>query len=102
MSRKSDFFHACEPDNRYIFKHTEYEWDDIVNAFIAGGLFADEHPKIPWEPLTEESVKDLWDYVRYLVYKKEYDEYFVLDGMVVKETFREMKYTHVKMIEGPL
>ena len=99
MSRNNEFFHACKVDNWYIFEHTEYEWDDIVNAFIAGGLYADEHPKVPWEPLTEESVKDLLDYVRYLVYKKEYD---VLDGMVVKETFREMKYTHVKMIEGPL
>lgn len=51
--------------------------------------------------LTEDSVKDLLDYVRYLVYKKEYDEYYILDGMVIKETFREMKYTHVKMIERP-
>lgn len=101
MSRNNEFFHACKVDNWYIFEHTEYEWDDIVNAFIAGGLYADEHPKIPWELLTEESVKDLLDYVRYLVYKKEYDEYFVLDGAVVKETFSEMKYTHVKMIEGP-
>lgn len=101
MSRNNEFFHACKVDNWYIFEHTEYEWDDIVNAFIAGGLYADVHPRIPWEPLKEESVKDLLDYVRYMVYKKEYDEYFVLDGLVIKETYREMKYTHVKMIERP-
>ena len=101
MSRKSDFFKACEPDNCYIFEHTEYEWDDVVNAFIAGGLYADSHPLIPWLPLTEKSVKDLLDYARYLVYRAEYDEYFVLDGTTIKETFNNGKYTHAKMIEGP-
>ena len=34
MSRNNEFFHACKVDNWYIFEHTEYEWDDIVNAFI--------------------------------------------------------------------
>ena len=38
MSRNNEFFHACKVDNWYIFEHTEYEWDDIVNAFIAGIL----------------------------------------------------------------
>ena len=44
MSRKLDFFKACKADNHYIFEHSEseYDWDDIVNAFIAGGLYADE------------------------------------------------------------
>ena len=36
MSRNSEFFFACKPDQKYIFEHEEYEWDDIVNAFIAG------------------------------------------------------------------
>ena len=100
MSRKSDFFKACEPDNSYIFEHTEYEWDDIVNAFIARGLYADSHPQNPWLPLTEKTVGNLSDYVRYLVYRTEYDEYFVLDGTTIKETFNEGKYTHAKMIDG--
>ena len=47
MSRNNEFFHACKVDNWYIFEHTEYEWDDIVNAFIAGGLYADKHPQVP-------------------------------------------------------
>ncbi len=48
MSRNNEFFHACKVDNWYIFEHTEYEWDDIVNAFIAGGLYADRNPRDTW------------------------------------------------------
>ena len=101
MSRNSELFHACKADNWYIFEHTEYEWDDIVNAFIAGGLYADDHPRIPWKPLTEKTLKDLMDYARYLVYREDYDEYYILDGTTIKETFNEGKYTHAKLIEGP-
>ena len=56
MSRNNEFFHACKVDNWYVFEHTEYEWDDIVNAFIAGGLYADRSPRIQWVKLTEETV----------------------------------------------
>ena len=56
MSRNNEFFHACKVDNWYVFEHTEYEWDDIVNAFIAGGLYADRNPRIQWMELTEETV----------------------------------------------
>jgi hypothetical protein len=101
MSRKSDFFHACKVDNEYIFEHTEYEWDDIMNAFMAGGIFADKNPKNPWIKIEPKKLEDLLDYSRYLVYKKECDEYVVLDGAEIKQTFRERKYTHVKLIEGP-
>lgn len=101
MSRNNEFFHACKVDNWYIFEHTEYEWDDIVNAFIAGGLYADKHPQIPWQSLTEQTVEDLLDYARYLVYRADYDEYYVLDGTTIKETINEGKYTHAKLIEGP-
>ena len=87
MSRNNEFFHACKIDNWYIFEHTEYEWDDIVNAFIAGGLYADKNPRIQWVKLTEETVKELFDYV--------------LDGTTIKETLNEGKYTHAKLIEGP-
>ena len=72
-----------------------------MNAFIAGGLYADSHPQIPWLSLTEKTLENLLDYARYLVYRAEYDEYFVLDGTTIKETFNEGKYTHAKMIEGP-
>ena len=101
MSRNNEFFHACKVDNWYIFEHTEYEWDDIVNAFIAGGLYADKNPRIQWVKLTEETVKELFDYARYLVYCADYDEYYVLDGTTIKETINEGKYTHAKLIEGP-
>ena len=74
MSRNNEFFHACKIDNWYIFEHTEYEWDDIVNAFIAGGLYADKNPRIQWVKLTDESVKELFDYARSLVYRADYDE----------------------------
>lgn len=101
MSRNNEFFHACKVDNWYIFEHTEYEWDDIVNAFIAGGLYADSHPQHPWISLTEKTLDNLLDYARYLVYRTDYDEYYILDGTTIKETFNEGKYTHAKMIEGP-
>ena len=101
MSRNNEFFHACKVDNWYIFENTEYEWDDIVNAFIAGGLYADNHPQNPWQPLTEKTVEDLLDHARYLVYRSDYDEYYVLDGTTIKETISEGKYTHAKLIEGP-
>ena len=101
MSRNNEFFHACEVDNWYIFEHTEYEWDDIVNAFIAGGLYADKNPRIQWVKLTDESVKELFDYARYLVYRADYDEYYILDETTIKGTINEGKYTHAKLIEGP-
>jgi hypothetical protein len=101
MSRKSDFFHACKVDNEYIFEHTEYEWDDIVNAFMAGGIYADKNPKNPWIKIEPKKLEDLLDYSRYLVYKEEYDEYVVLDGAVIKQTYQERKYTHAKLIESP-
>ena len=101
MSRNNEFFHACKVDNWYIFEHTEYEWDDIVNAFIAGGLYAYKHPPVPWQSLTEQTVEDLLDYARYLVYRADYDEYYILDGTTIKGTFNEGKYTHAKLIEGP-
>ena len=101
MSRKSDFFHACKVDNEFIFEHSEYEWDDIVNAFMAGGIYADKNPKNPWMKIEPKSLEDLLDYSRYLVYKEEYDEYVVLDGSMIKQTFQERKYTHAKLIENP-
>lgn len=60
MSRKSDFFHACKVDNEYIFEHTEYEWDDIVNAFMAGGIFADKNPKNPWIKIEPKNLRICW------------------------------------------
>ena len=52
--------------------------------------------------LTDESVKELFDYARYLVYRADYDEYYILDGTTIKETINEGKYTHAKLLEGPV
>ena len=43
----------------------------------------------------------MFDYARYLVYRADYDEYYILDGSTIKETINEGKYTHAKLIEGP-
>lgn len=101
MSRNSEFFFACKPDKKYIFEHEEYEWDDIVNAFIAGGLYADENPKYKWIRLNKENIEKLSDYSRYLVYKSEYNEFYVLDGTDVKRDYEERKYTFAKLIDYP-
>lgn len=101
MSRKSDLFFACAPDQKYIFEHEEYEWDDIVNAFIAGGLYADANPQYKWIKLTEKTIESLSDYTRYLVYNEEYDEYYVLDGTDVKRDYQERSYTYAKEIDYP-
>ena len=68
---------------------------------MAGGIFADKNPKNSWIKLEQEKLEDLLDYSRYLVYKEDYDEYVVLDGSMIKQSFRERKYTHAKLIEGP-
>ncbi|MCR5038623.1 MAG: hypothetical protein K6A94_04720 [Bacteroidales bacterium] len=47
-----------------------------------------------------QSVKELFDYARYLVYRADYDEYYVLDRTTIKGTINEGKYTHAKLIEG--
>lgn len=101
MSRKSDLFEACKPDNKYIFAHEEYDWDDIVNAFIGGGLYADSHPRYPWFKINDETIEKINEFSRYLVYKEEYDEYYVLDGCAIKEFYKERGYTHARYINGP-
>lgn len=101
MSRKSDFFSACKPDNKYIFEHDEYDWDDIVNAFIAGGLYADYNPKYKWIKLDKESIETLFDYTKYLAYNEEYEEFYVLDGIDIKRDYQERNYTFAKKIDYP-
>ena len=103
MSRKNEFFIACKPDNHYVFEHSEaeYDWDDIVNAFIAGGLYADEHPQIKWQKLDDETLNSLLNYQHYLVYSEDNDEYSVEDGLTIKMYYFEKKFSHVKEVEGP-
>ena len=100
-SRKQEFFETCKVDNYYIFQHEEYDWDDIVNAFIAGGIYADSNPKYKWIRLKKENLESLIDVSRYLVYKSEYDEYYVLDGYTIKQYFEEKKYDFAKLIDYP-
>ena len=103
MSRKNEFFKACAVDNHYIFEHLDavYDWDDVVNAFIAGGLYADEHPKIKWQKLNDETLNNLQNYQHYLVYSEDNDEFSVVDGLTIKMYYLEQKFLHVKEIEWP-
>lgn len=103
MSRKNEFFQACKPDNHYIFEHPEsyYDWDDIVNAFIAGGLYADKNPEFKWLKLDDETLNNLLNYQRYLAYSDDNDEYSILDGMTIKMYYIELKISHVRVIDGP-
>ena len=65
-------------------------------------MFINRHaPRNPWQSLTEKTAEDVLDYARYLVYQTDYDEYSILDGTTINETFNEGKYTHAKLIEGP-
>ena len=107
MSRKSEFFGACKPDDWYIFRHEDdvYDWDEIVNAFIAGGLYADEHPANPWLPFGKD---DVWmtkvvDFGTYEACNAEDGNAVILGGSeLIRRMFENPKlFTHFRRFEYP-
>lgn len=105
-TRKSELFEACKPDNHYIFSHEEYDWDDIVNAFIAGGLYADCNPVLPWKPITEDGkwTDDVSNYATYECCNVMDGKADIIDGekLLFFATVSPTMYTHFRRFEYPL
>lgn len=107
MSRKQEFFTACQPDAHYIFKHEngEYDWDEIVNAFIAGGVYADGHPENPWKRFDRHGVwmETVEEHYMYSVYNAEDGDVAARSG---NEIIHDMiakpgRWTHYRLFEYP-
>lgn len=106
-TRKQELFVSCKPDAHYIFEHPNegYDWDDIVNAFIAGGLYADEHPVHPWKRFDKQGVwmETVYEDEMYTVYNDENGEAAVRSGNeIIHEAFSKPdKWTHYRLFEEP-
>lgn len=105
-SRNQEFFTSCKPDNRYIFQHEIYEWDDVVNAFIAGGLYADSHPEYPWKRFDKHGkwMENVEEHLTYEVCNVEDGRADILSGNeIIHAMFLNPNmYTHYRLFVYPL